>query len=823
MKSLLSRLKRGYFLLGLLFSFSSLSAVPIHFAVDLSYQMVLGNFNPQTDFVDLAGNFNTWGTNPSVVLSDLDQDSIYEIELNGFNVGQEIQFKFRINGQWNGLEEFPGGGPNRTYTPISSTDSISVWYSDLELPSGPPQAAFSVAAATIQVGAAAAFYDISSGLVTEWEWYFPGGVPETSLLQNPSVLYTQPGTYDVRLIAKHNGVEDTLWMWDFVTVEARDLSQLDWWNETVFYEIFVRSFYDSDGDGIGDFQGLTQQLDYLNDGDSSTTEDLGIEGIWLMPISPSPSYHGYDVTDYRGINPDYGTMQDFQAFLDAAHARGIKVIVDYVINHSSTQHPWFIDSRNNQNGKRDFYRWRSTAPGYNGPWGQNVWHNGGAGQLYYGLFWGGMPDLNYETAAVHDSIWATASFWLDDIGVDGFRLDAIKYIYEDGADLENLASTYQFWKDFEAHTEQVQTHSLNVGEAWTSTPTVVKYVENGGLDICFEFDLAENILAAAQSGDASGLRGKMDEVYGVYPHLQWGSFLTNHDQNRIFSILNENIDQNKTAAAILLTLPGVPFLYYGEEIGMTGVKPDEDIRRPMQWTAGSNAGFSTVSPWNNLNNNYQQYNVATLENNPASLLHFYRNLIQLRNAVPSLQTGDYRGLPSNDNAVFAFLRHGASDTSLVVINTSGQQILAPQLNMAGTAFAPGAYQWQDRWQNQLQALNIDLSEQLELDTLAPYAVHIFAAQGGQVVGNTASIEQDIFAVLPYPNPAQESLFLHFSETVHAAFEVHIYDLMGREVFSQDAFRPHSKQGIPVSGLAPGKYIVHLSDGARALAIRFVKE
>ena len=174
---------------------------------------------------------------------------------------------------------------------------------------------------------------------------------------------------------------------------------LKWWNDRVFYEVFVRSFKDSDEDGIGDFRGLTASLDYLNDGDPSSTDDLGITGIWLMPIFPSPSYHGYDVVDYRSINPDYGTMEDFDAFLDAAHQRGIAVIIDLVINHTGVDHPWFQASRAGDPEYADWYLWSDTDPATTGPWGQQVWHQAD-GRHYFGLFWRGMPDLNLDLPAV---------------------------------------------------------------------------------------------------------------------------------------------------------------------------------------------------------------------------------------------------------------------------------------------------------------------------------------------------------------------------------------------------------------------------------------
>jgi glycosidase len=186
-----------------------------------------------------------------------------------------------------------------------------------------------------------------------------------------------------------------------------------WWNDTVFYEIFVRSFYDSDCDGVGDIQGIIEKLDYLNDGDPNTSSDLGITGIWLMPINPSPSYHGYDVTDYYNINPDYGSMEDFEQLLEEAHARGIRVIIDLVVNHSSSKHPWFVDSMSPGSEYRDWYLWQDELPGIN-------WHSSENG-YYYALFWSEMPDFNYQNPEMVAEMNAIANFWVGDVGVDGFR------------------------------------------------------------------------------------------------------------------------------------------------------------------------------------------------------------------------------------------------------------------------------------------------------------------------------------------------------------------------------------------------------------------
>ena len=318
--------------------------VEITFNVRMQYYITEDLFDPETEFVDLAGSFNGWGSELTQ-MSDNDNDSVYTVTVGGFSAGEEIAFKFRINGEWEGREEFPGGGPNRSYRVQSSDNVITKWYNDEEPPSGPPAAEFSVGDQTVEAGDAVRFMNNSGGIITNYEWSFEGATPSTSTDEEPSVLYLQPGLFDVQLIARNSdtGVADTLTKTEYITVaEAVDRApegELGWWNDRVFYEIFVRSFYDSDGNGIGDFQGIIEKLDYLNDGDPTTTDDLGITGIWLMPIHESPTYHGYDAIDYRSINPDYGTMQDFEAFVAAAHERGIAVIIDYVMNHSSTEHP----------------------------------------------------------------------------------------------------------------------------------------------------------------------------------------------------------------------------------------------------------------------------------------------------------------------------------------------------------------------------------------------------------------------------------------------------------------------------------------------------
>lgn len=450
----------------------------------------------------------------------------------------------------------------------------------------------------------------------------------------------------------------------------------NWWNDRVFYEIFVRSFNDSDGDGIGDFQGIIERLDYLNDGDPTTTDDLGITGIWLMPISPSPSYHGYDVTDYRAINPDYGTMDDFQEFLAEARSRGIAVIIDLVVNHSSVEHPWFVASAEDPDSEfADWYVWADENPGFRGPDSQVVWHPVDD-RYYYGVFWSGMPDFNYANEDVTAEMYDISRFWLEEVGVNGFRLDAIKHIVEDGEIQENSILTLRWLEDYHEFIKSVNPEALVVGEAWTSSYQIAPYVPER-VDIAFEFDLAEGIVRGAAFGITSPIRSAHEVTLELFPEGQYGTFLTNHDQNRVMNSVRGDVGAARVAASVYLTIPGVPFVYYGEEIGMTGVKPDPDIRTPMQWDDSEGAGFTTGEPWRAINADVADgVNVAAQDEQPDSLLNHYRGLINLRNANPALRRGEFIPVESESGNVYAFLRHLEEQTVLVIVNMRANSITA---------------------------------------------------------------------------------------------------------------------------------------------------
>lgn len=447
-----------------------------------------------------------------------------------------------------------------------------------------------------------------------------------------------------------------------------------WWNDRVFYEIFVRSFNDSDGDGIGDLQGLIDKLDYLNDGDPTTIDDLGITGIWLMPITTSPSYHGYDVTDYLNVDPDYGTNEDFTRLVEEAHKRGINIIVDLVMNHTSSQHPWFVASKADDPDYRDWYIWVTENPGYLGPWNQKVWNLTGNG-FYYSVFWSGMPDLNLRNPAVTTELYEIIRFWLEELNTDGFRLDAIKHLIENGRVQENTPQTHAWLREFHNFYKGVDPEAVTVGEAWTSTTEVLDYTGDE-VDIAFAFDLAGAFLTTAKGPVIFPVVNELSQVVESYPPGQYATFLTNHDQDRLMSQLRD-IPKAKLAALMLLTSPGVPFLYYGEEIGMTGTKPDEDIRRPMQWNANlPGVGFTTGTPWRNPASDAEDVNVAVQTDDPASLLTHYRTLIQLRNQYAALRTGEWTQINSSSPQIFAYLRHEQEEYIFVLMNVGSGDVRA---------------------------------------------------------------------------------------------------------------------------------------------------
>ena len=474
-----------------------------------------------------------------------------------------------------------------------------------------------------------------------------------------------------------------------------------WYQRAVFYEVFVRSFQDSNGDGKGDLPGLISRLDYLNDGDPNTTTDLGVDALWLMPVFDSPSYHGYDVVDYERIEPDYGTVEDFERLCAEAHRRGMRVIVDFVINHSSSQHPWFVESASSPDSpKRDWYMWSDKDLGWKPPWdifaNGITWHPRN-GAYYYGVFWGGMPDLNLKTPAVREEVKRLASFWLAR-GVDGFRLDAARYLIETGGGLTSQADTpetHAFWREFAAHVRSVKPDAVLVGENWTTTPIIATYYGSTAkvpmgdeLPLNFNFPLADQMMKATREGTGAGLARTLADMRTYYPAgVADAPFLTNHDHVRVATQLEGNAGRLANAAALVLTLPGAPFLYYGEEVGMAnGTTPNDEAKRtPMPWNAEAGGGFTTGSPWFPFSPGREQANVAAQLGAPSSLHARYRALIRARRASEALARGGLTLLTSTQgNApTFAFVRTLGEERVLVVHNLADASVTAGPFPLPG--------------------------------------------------------------------------------------------------------------------------------------------
>jgi alpha-amylase len=467
-------------------------------------------------------------------------------------------------------------------------------------------------------------------------------------------------------------------------IETPQATSTNWWKHRVFYEIFVRSFYDSNGDGIGDLKGVIQKLDYLNDGDPNTDTDLGITGIWLMPVHPSGSSAGYDVVDYLRINDEYGTMADFRELIAKAHDRGIKVIIDFMANQTSDRHPWFAPSLNTRSDKHQYYIW-SNAPA------PNVWLFGGSNSYYYATFSSTMPDLNLRSDKVTSEMINVARFWDETAGVDGYRMDAIPYLLEESASQKiHTDGTMHWLRNFWLAQKQRNPSLMLVGDVSFSTAEVVPYTDQR-TDYCFEYDLADAILGAIAGGDVSSLKMKVNEVIAVYPERQYGVFLTNHGQNRVMERMSLDINKAKLAATIMLTLPGVPYIYYGEEVGMRGLMPEEDIRRPMQWSTQPNGGFSHATPWHQPNDDYMVANVAELQKNANSIWHHYRKLIQIRTHNLAMTQGFYFPIESTSAQIFSYMLVNGNDGVLVVHNLSAGA-LTTSLSASTSRLEAGTYQ-----------------------------------------------------------------------------------------------------------------------------------
>jgi alpha-amylase len=473
----------------------------------------------------------------------------------------------------------------------------------------------------------------------------------------------------------------------------------DWWRDGVCYEVFVRSFQDSDGDGVGDFPGLTSKLDYINDGDPATADDLGATCIWLMPIMPSPSYHGYDVTNYYDIHRDYGTLADFRRFLDAAHARGIHVLVDLVLNHISSEHPIFRDALLRADSPyRDWFIWSPTtrpAPGWSAP----VWHDvPGRDEYYYGLFWSGMPDYDLGNPEVTAELVDVARFWLEDVGVDGFRIDAVGHLFEGpNGEWKDGPGTHPWLREYAAALRRIDPDVFTIGEVYDDIDALLAYFPDQ-LKTHFMFELADATLDAVRTGSKQRLVATMERVEREFPDHRWGVFLRNHDQTRTLTDLGGDVARARLAATIQLTLPGLPFVYYGEEIGMTGDKRDGDprLRTPMQWAAEPGVGFTTGRPWEPLPEDSFAATVAAQEASPRSLLAHYRALIHLRTSNAALARGDFVPLEAAAgeapaDAALAYLRVHEGRAVLVLANLGEAPLADVRVSSEGAVLPPGRY------------------------------------------------------------------------------------------------------------------------------------
>ncbi|MEO3751597.1 maltose alpha-D-glucosyltransferase [Streptomyces sp. B6B3] len=514
-----------------------------------------------------------------------------------------------------------------------------------------------------------------------------------------------------------------------------------WYQRAVFYEVLVRSFQDSDGDGIGDLRGLRSRLDYLS--------WLGVDCLWLPPFFASPLRDGgYDVSDYRAVRPEFGTIDDFVALLDEAHARGIRVIIDMVMNHTSDAHAWFEASRRDPDGPYgDFYVWADDDSGYRDARiifvdteTSNWTFDPVRGQYYWHRFFSHQPDLNYENPRVQDAMLDALRFWLD-LGIDGFRLDAVPYLFEEeGTDCENLPRTHDFLRAVRKIVDDEYPGRVLLAEANQWPRDAVAYF--GGEDapvgdechMAFHFPLMPRVFMALRREDGTPITDILATTPRIPAGAQWGTFLRNHDElslemvtdderafmyeayaphprmranvgirRRLAPLLDNDPHKLELATALLLSLPGSPILYYGDEIGMGDNiwLPDRDaVRTPMQWTAEPTGGFSTADPGelflpvvHQPGYGPEAVNVEARRADPGSLLHHTRRMLAVRRAHPAFGMGDFEPLTTSDPAVLAFVRDhtgpdGRRDRVLCVNNLAAEA-------RATTLDVPDAAGW--RW------------------------------------------------------------------------------------------------------------------------------
>jgi alpha-glucosidase len=483
----------------------------------------------------------------------------------------------------------------------------------------------------------------------------------------------------------------------------------DWWRRGVFYQVYPRSFQDSDGDGVGDLGGILKRLPYL--------KELGIDAVWLSPVFPSPMVDfGYDISDYTGIDPVFGTMEDFDALIAAAHQADLKLILDLVPNHTSDQHAWFIEARSSrENPKRDWYIWRDPQPGGGPPnnwlseFGGSAWeYDSATGQYYYHAFLAQQPDLNWRNRQVREAIYEVMRFWLRK-GVDGFRVDVIWHLIKDAEFRDNPPNPHyregrpphekvltQYSTDQpEVHeviaemrrvTDEFEARVL-IGEIYLPLHRLVAYYGNDltGAQMPFNFALLSTLWSARS------IERIIEDYEKALPAGAWPNWvLGNHDRPRVASRVGP--EQARVAAMLLFTLRGTPTLYYGDEIGMRQLPiPPDDIRdpfeknvpgigvgrdgcrTPMQWSAEPNAGFSTVNPWLPLANDAAHENVVNLGADKTSILSLYKALIALRRSLPQLVTGSYEPVAAQGD-ILLYRRRGEDGAVAVALNLGGEPV-----------------------------------------------------------------------------------------------------------------------------------------------------
>ncbi len=500
-----------------------------------------------------------------------------------------------------------------------------------------------------------------------------------------------------------------------------------WYKTAIFYEVYIRAFADSNGDGHGDIRGLIGKLDYI--------QDLGVDCIWLLPMYPSPLLDdGYDIGDYYGIHPDYGSLDDFRQLIAEAHRRGLRVISDLVLNHTSDQHPWFQEARRSKDSpKRGYYVWSDTDQKYRAAriifldTEESNWaYDETTGEYYWHRFYSHQPDLNYDNPAMQQEIFDIVRFWLD-MGLDGFRADAVPYLFErEGTDCENLPETHAFLKQLRAFIDTHFPGRILLAEANQWPRDLRPYFGDGDeFHAAFHFPLMPRIYKALATGDGSAITKIMRDTPDIPDTCQWCVFLRNHDEltlemvtpedrellwngyapdprmrlnlgirRRLAPLLGNDRRKIELAYAILFSLPGAPALYYGDEIGMGDNVwlPDRDgLRTPMQWSADRHAGFSPAAVDRLYSPvigddifGYRKVNVERQRHDSGSLLNTIRRLIRVRKAHPDLATVPCTFLETGNPALLAYLRPSQQGTILVLNNLSDQaQTVRVDLAKAG--------------------------------------------------------------------------------------------------------------------------------------------